>query len=237
MKNNPSGYSTMSPALAGARNYYRWLYRLLAPRLGQKVLEIGPGRGQMAGLLTAGGRDYWAADTDAGVIENLKAAYPAAAARFICGDITSAEAAARVAPGGIDTILMMNILEHVEDDVAFLKTLRQRFPGCRGVLQLPALPALYGRMDREAGHYRRYTAAGARRALLAAGYRPEEVFYFNFIGAITWFISSRIAGFSLQSGAAGRCIGLNDRFIIPLSFIFEPFTRKLAGQSVIAVGS
>jgi len=190
----------------------------------------------MAELITAGDREYWAADIDGGVIEGLKKKYPAAAARFVCGDITSARAAAAIPPGGVDTILMMNILEHVEDDAAFLRDLRARFPGCRIVLQLPALPALYGRLDREAGHYRRYTAASAKAALLAAGYSPETIFYFNFIGAVTWFISSRIADFSLKSGAVGRFIRLNDRFIIPLSFLLEPFTRKLAGQSVIVVG-
>ena len=236
MGNNPSGHATMNPAIAGARNYYRWLYRVLRPRLGAKILEIGPGWGQMAELLVADGREYRAVDTDAGVIENLRKKDPGAAENFICGDITAAETAGKVPPGGADTVLLMNVLEHVQDDAAFLRKIRARFPGCRVVLQLPALPALYGRMDREAGHFRRYTAESAKAALLAAGYVPEEVFYFNFIGAITWFFSSRVANLPLGTEGTGRFITLNDRFVIPLSFIFEPFTRKVAGQSVIAVG-
>lgn len=225
----------MNPEIAGSRNYYAWLFRTLAPRLGRKVLEIGPGWGQMGALIAASGRDYRAVDTDPGIIENLRRGAPAAAGRFVCGDITAPGTAALFPAGSVDTLLLMNVLEHIKDDVSFLSSLKSRFPGCRLVLQLPALPALYGKLDEEAGHYRRYTAGGARAALLAAGYLPEEVFYFNFIGALTWFASSRLAGFRLNSGGTGRAIRFNDKFIIPVSFLLEPLTRRLAGQSVIAV--
>jgi len=225
----------MHPAIAGSGNYYAWLFRTLAPRLGQRVLEIGPGWGQMQALITASGRTYRAVDTDPGVIENLIEKNPAPPGSFICGDITEAETAALFPPGSVDTLLLMNVLEHVENDTAFLAKLRALFPGCRLVLQVPAFPALYGRMDKEAGHYRRYTAGSAAAALKAAGYAAQEIFYFNFVGAVTWFVSSRLAGFTLNSGETGRAIRFNDRFIVPLSFLVEPLTRRLAGQSVIAV--
>lgn len=234
-KKNPSGRDTMSQEIAGSRNYYDWLFRTLAPRLGRKVLEIGPGWGRMGELIAASGRDYRAVDTDPGIIENLRRGAPEATGRFICADITAAETAALFPAGSVDTLLLMNVLEHIEDDVSFLKSLKASFPGCRLVLQLPALPALYGKMDEEAGHYRRYTARGARAVLMDAGYLPDEVFYFNFIGALTWFVSSRLAGFRLNSGGTGRAIRFNDKFIIPVSFLLEPFTRRLAGQSIIAV--
>jgi len=225
----------MNPAIAGSRNYYDWLFRTLSPLLGRKVLEIGPGWGQMHDLISASGRDYWAVDTDRGVIDALRSRNPARADRFIHGDITTTAVRERLAPGSVDTLLLMNVLEHVEDDVSFLRALKTGFPDCRLVMQLPALPALYGRLDKEAGHYRRYTRATAKMTLASSGYAAEQIFYFNFVGALTWLASSRLAGFSLNSGGTGRAIRFNDRFIIPVSFLLEPFTRRLAGQSVIAV--
>lgn len=225
----------MAPAIADAGNYYRWVFSAVERFLGRAVLEIGPGWGRMVSLVEASGRSYRAVDIDEQVIRDLKARFPRKEERFTLGDISSRGTAEKLAGAGIDTILMMNVLEHVEHDGAFLRGLKTNFPGCRVVLQLPALPALYGRLDRDAGHFRRYTARSARAALEAAGYAPEEIFYFNFLGAITWFLASRVAGFSLDSNAVNNAVNFNDRFLVPISLALDPLTRRLAGQSVIAV--
>lgn len=234
-ESSPAGLSTMSPGIREARNYYRWLFREIGPRLGRNVLEIGPGWGQMLESVSASGRGYWAVDSDAGVIESLKTSYPACAHRLFHGDIAAPGTAALLRGAGVDTVLMMNILEHVERDSDFLSSIRTSFAGARLVIQVPAMPALYGRLDREAGHYRRYTRASLVKTLEKAGYAAEECFYFNFLGALTWFLAARLAQAELGSRSTGRMIALNDRLLIPVSPLLEPLTRNFLGQSLIAV--
>lgn len=234
-ESSPSGLSTMSPGIREARNYYEWLFRVIGPRLGRNVLEIGPGWGQMLENVSSSGRGYWAVDNDEGVIARLKASYPAAASRLFHGDITSPDTAALFRGAGLDTVLMMNILEHVENDSDLLRSIRASFTGARLVLQVPAMPALYGRMDKEAGHCRRYTRASLLETLEKAGYAAEECFYFNSLGALTWFLAGNLARTALDSPSTGRMIAFNDRVLVPLSPFFEPFTRNFLGQSLIAV--
>ena len=61
-------------------------------------------------------------------------------------------------PDGLRLILLMDVLEHIEDDRAFLAGLVDRLPvGARVLITVPANPALYGRHDEVFGHHRRYT--------------------------------------------------------------------------------
>jgi SAM-dependent methyltransferase len=80
----------------------------------------------------------------------------------------------RVRPDGrFDLVLLLDVLEHVEDDRAFLASLLEESlaPGGRVLLSVPAWPCLYGRQDRTLGHLRRYTRSRCRELLRAAGLR------------------------------------------------------------------
>ena len=70
----------------------------------------------------------------------------------------------------IDTVMFLDVIEHVPDDVALLRDTLAAFPACRAVVvTVPARPELWSDHDRYYGHYRRYTRRSLARTLRAAG--------------------------------------------------------------------
>src|SRR3954452_7744006 len=136
---------------AEAANYQTWLYDLAAPHLGATCLEIGSGRGDLTAHL-AQGRTLVATDVSeqfVGLLEDRFAGTSNVSVAQL--DMDTFEPHEQY-----DSIVMMNVLEHIEDDEAALKTLRRALnPGGRIVLYVPAFMLLYSDFDREIGHYRR----------------------------------------------------------------------------------
>jgi SAM-dependent methyltransferase len=133
----------------------------------------------------------------------------------------------------------MNVLEHQEDDLEHLASLSALLPSGRGrlVLFVPALQQLYGSLDREAGHFRRYHLDEMRRLLRKAGLRTEQIGYMNGLGAVSWWIAARVLRVPLNGSGSTRLIPVYDRFLIPVARCLDPALRPFFGQSLIAVAS
>src|SRR5207245_328783 len=87
----------------------------------------------------------------------------------------------------VDTVVCLNVLEHIEDDSSVLRRLYEAVPsGCKVVFLVPFDPRLYSRFDKEIGHFRRYQKAELEQKMQAAGLRVERQFYFNKAGVIAW---------------------------------------------------
>ena len=101
-----------------------------------------------------------------------------------------------VAGQQFDTVICLNVLEHVDDDRSALAAIRRLLaPAGRLVLLVPALPALYGTIDRALGHHRRYTRTGLAGLLQATGYTLTHIEYFNLAGVPGGGgVSDRVAG-------------------------------------------
>ena len=98
---------------------------------------------------------------------------------------------APIAARGIDTILCLNVLEHVEDDLGALRRLHAALvPGGRLLLLVPAHQRLYGAIDRAIDHYRRYDRAGLVARLQEAGFQVEHSAFFNRLGVLGWYLNS-----------------------------------------------
>ena len=118
----------------------------------------------------------------------------------------------RFAPG-FDTIVSFNVLEHIEDDVGTLRTAATLLrPGAHLVLFVPSLPFLYGTIDAQVDHHRRYTKTTLSEAVRSAGLKLERIEYFDFLGMVPWFLSGascaapRLAAGSLATtGSPSRC--------------------------------
>lgn len=84
------------------------------------------------------------------------------------------------ADDAFDLITTLDVIEHIEDDVAALRELRRVLrPGGRLLVAVPAFPLLWGDQDEISHHFRRYTARTLRRSLTAAGFAVEHASYFN----------------------------------------------------------
>jgi SAM-dependent methyltransferase len=135
------------------------------------------------------------------------------------------------AGGEFDAVVSFNVLEHIRDDSAALTALaRQLKPGGRLLLLVPAHPFLYGRLDRELGHVRRYRKASLRSLLDRAGFSAEVLRYVNPVGAFGWLASGRLLRREL---IPERSLRLYDRLVPVLKGLDRvelPF-----GQSLWAV--
>ena len=93
-------------------------------------------------------------------------------------------------------------------------------PGARLVLFVPSLPFLYGTMDAQVDHQRRYTKTTLSEAVRSAGLKLERIEYFDFLGMVPWFLLGRVLRHTTSGGGipgydrfASRCAGLRPRLM------------------------
>lgn len=234
----PVGHQTMSPAMRDMGAYRRYLFRLVEPALGDRVWEIGVGHGGYTALLRESGRSVLATDIDDECLQEAGARFSNDAAVDTAHiDLTDHESIARQAGWRADSIICLNVLEHIEYDVAALDWLREAAaPRATLGIVVPAHPRLYGRMDREAGHFRRYTRRTLRTALTQAGWRVERLRYVNLVGAMGWWYHNRVrkdAG--LQDVRVNRQMLRADAWLPRLARFTDPLFGRCGGLSVLAI--
>ena len=225
----------MAEEMRDAPHYYDWIYETVRPHLGRSLLELGPGFGAFAERAIKDRKNYAAVDVDSDVIERLRERLKLPRRGAFVTDASQPEFARRMAEAGVDTLVSMNVLEHVEDDEAFLRGFIDCAPKGTLILLVPAIPLLYGRMDREAGHFRRYRRAELESLLARAGLKLISLNYFNALGALTWFISSKILDLPLRGDKTNRLVRLYDGWAVPAARCLDPLFNRLAGQSLLAV--
>ena len=132
-----------------------------------------------------------------------------------------------------DSCVIVNVLEHVQDDGAALEAVTSVLaPGGVIVLLVPAFEALYGPIDKNLGHQRRYSRGAMQRLAERSGLRVRRLHYMNCIGFFGWFANARIFKREAQSE---RQIEIFDRYIVPPMSALERLVRPPFGQSVLAV--
>jgi hypothetical protein len=125
------------------------------------------------------------------------------------------------------------VLEHVPDDRAALENMRAALiPGGVIVLLVPAFPALYGPIDRNLGHCRRYTRRTLTQTARDAGLSIRKMHYVNLAGFFGWWINAHLLRLPAQSTAQ---IGIFDRYIVPPLSRIESLVPPPFGQSLFAV--
>ncbi len=135
--------------------------------------------------------------------------------------------------GDFDSVLCLNVLEHIDDDVEALRRMRQLLrPGGRVIVLAPALPVLFGQMDRAMGHVRRYTLRSLKRAFHAAGLTPVRGRYMNLAGAFGWWWAGRVMKKSQISASKARMFNR----LVPILSAIERLIPVPVGQSVVVVG-
>lgn len=134
-----------------------------------------------------------------------------------------------------DSVICANVLEHIKDDVRFLKMLLSRLrPGGHLVVLVPAHQRLYSKYDLEAGHYRRYTRPSLRHALETAGARIDRLFSFNFIGALGWWWAFKLKGSrEIDETRTRQMLQTYRNVVLPVSKIIERFVPMPFGLSVV----
>jgi SAM-dependent methyltransferase len=218
--------------MRSAEKYFAWQSRLVRRELGRRVLEVGCGLGNFTGTLLD--RDQViAVDIKPECIELLKRRYPGRDnLHAIACDVLDPEFRdlAKFHP---DTCVCLNVLEHIEDDGAALGSLASVLdPGGVIVLIVPAFQALYGPIDRNLGHYRRYDRGAIRRLAERTGFGVRKAHYSNCIGFLGWWMNAHILKREVQSK---RQIEVFDCYLVPVISALERAVHPPFGQSLVAV--
>lgn len=222
----------MSQAMPHARNYHEWVFRSFARYLAPgSALEVGSGHGVYARKLAAVVDEVIVSDIDPIAIDRIRHELrdlPRIRYLVMDGVVPSTVGTA------VDNVVLVNLLEHVERDEEFLASCHDVLrPGGTLVVFSPAFPLLYSRMDREAGHHRRYTIKSLERALTEGGFEVVHSRLFNAVGFFGW-VMNKIVGSGIHSPSTNAQITLYDRAVPVLCHVdrFLPFV----GQSVLSIG-
>lgn len=178
--------------LAALDRYNHWLYEQIASALGRNILEVGAGTGNITQFLCADGRQVLATDVVPSYRRELQQLFNHHA-NVRVGQFDLTTAAANLVAERFDTVVCLNVLEHIEDDLFALAQMREVLaPGGRLALLVPAHRALYGEFDRAVGHYRRYEKRELTDKLKQAGFAVREMKFFSLLAMLPWFINGRL---------------------------------------------
>ena len=229
--NTHEGYNTLIQ-MDQAPRYNAWLGRKLRPHLGQRVLEIGAGIGTITREIAPGRERVIALEADSFYVQRLRNLFrDSDVVQPIHASVEQTDWSA-LAKQRLDTVMLSNVLEHIEDDAAAVRQFRGVLPvDGRLVILVPALMSLYGSIDEAIGHFRRYTPATLRAVVESNGFRIESVEWLNLLGIPGWFLNSRVLK---RRSVPGLQVRLYDR-IAPLLARMESLMKLPVGMSLLAV--
>lgn len=220
--------------MSKAENYRRWQFDMVAPCVRGRVLEVGGGIGNFTPELA--GVAKWVTTIEpnaychARLMEKTKGLPNVQVYNVTVEALDHQVSAADT----FDTIILMNVLEHIKDDEGVLRRLKQRLvPGGRIVVLVPAGPWAFGSTDERLGHYRRYSKTSARDLMARLSLEVEKLRYYNFIGVWAWWWNAKVTRRQSQNDAQ---IHLFDRYFVPLISRIEKVLPPPLGQSVLVVG-
>jgi glycosyltransferase involved in cell wall biosynthesis len=180
-------------SLAGTKRFNRWMADTVRPYTGNRILELGAGIGNMTQQLSGGRKCYLASDIDEEHLARLRVRFrgrPNMDIRKV--DLCCAEDFADLR-GQFDTVVCLNVVEHVKDDLAALRNIYSALaPGGRAIILVPQDQKIYGTLDEVLGHYRRYSDEQLRARMEEAGFVMERTLHFNRVTRPGWWFNGRI---------------------------------------------
>lgn len=231
--------------MARMEAYPAYLLRQVNTALGNRVWEIGVGNGQTARSLLQQGRSVLGTDIDDDCLNNLRErmlAEPSDEGIRLSLAHCDLEDPGTMAPLRsflADSVVCFNVLEHISDDQRALRAIRETVAtdAKLGII-VPAHHRLFGRMDREAGHYRRYSRSTLREALMGSGWNVQSCWYINALGAAGWWYHNRwrrTAG--LGDEQVNHQMLAADRWLPQVASWTDPWFGRWFGLSVVAIAT
>lgn len=215
---------------ARAVNWKRYWSAQVRKHLGQDVLEVGAGNGVNTPYLNRGAREWVCLEPDKSMAQNLaqrQRANQLPATRVVAGTIADLPATP-----SFDSIIYIDVLEHIEDDAAEVAEAVQRLrPGGKLVVLGPAHNWLFSPFDKAVGHFRRYSAAELR-ALTPPELNLVSLRELDSVGILA-SLANRSA--LKQDVPTVSQILLWDRFIVPVSRLLDPLLLYNFGKTIMAV--
>jgi hypothetical protein len=138
----------------------------------------------------------------------------------------------RSAAGFFDTLLYMDVLEHIEDDRGELaRAAGMLSPGGHVIALSPAHNGLFTPFDKVIGHYRRYTRA-TLRALTPPTLKPVRIEYLDSVGLLASLANRLVLRQSMPTASQ---IAVWDKGMVRVSKLLDPLLGYNLGKSVLGV--
>lgn len=209
-----------------------WMYDEVRPYVRGHVLEVGSGIGTYSAYIARQDRKAVFSEIDRSYVARLAKRFPRNDVFLL--DISDQKHIAAVRRRHrFDTIIFLNVLEHVKDDRRALRLLRTLLvPGGRIICLVPTHKFLYNSIDRSIHHYRRYTKDELSSKVAGAGFKVERMFSFNFFAIFGWWVNGNLLKRSMVGGGALRLFNA----LVPVFRLFERWVlRRSVGISTIIV--
>ena len=224
-------------AMSWAANYHRWILQKFQPWLGRRVVEVGAGTGSFSQLLLENNLESLSVvEPSPGMFTLLKERLNKIDSKT---EITTYPTTFRVAAEQIrstqqpDSIIYVNVLEHIEDDETELLLMNHMLERHgRVFIFVPALSWLFGPFDEEIGHRRRYARKELTEKCMAAGFKVLRADYFDFFGIAPWWIKYRLLrSRHLEPGA----VKMYDDYVVPIAQVFESSITPPLGKNLLVI--
>jgi len=212
-----------------AVNYHHWIADEFKPYLGQNAIEVGAGKGDFSRILLGTSiKRLYALEPSTNLFsalqDNLGGQDRATLANNFLEDFQPADP--------VDSVLYVNVLEHIEDDRKELFTAREKIrPGGHLLLFVPALAWLFSETDRQVGHFRRYEKKSLENLASEAGFMLVKSRYFDIAGIVPWYINCVL----LKRSLAAAGVTLYDRLVVPSMRFVECRIRPPVGKNILLV--
>lgn len=219
-------------ALANLRRYQRWIVDAFRPYLGGEAVEFGSGTGSISELLIPLVERLDLVEPSPNLGRRLDQRFAGNPAVEVHRQTLEAWVAG--APErSCDSAVLVNVLEHIEDDRAALGHLRRILrPGGHLLLMVPALKFLFSDLDVFYGHHRRYNLKELRRRVGDAGLEIVDGRYFDLAGILPWWILNTVMG---KTTFNPRLMTVYDTLVVPVTRAVESVVRPPLGKNVILI--
>ena len=205
---------------------------IVRPYLGRHVLDVGAGNGATVRLLCGPGQERWVAlEPDAALAEGIRRAQDVREIPSTC-DVRVGTLADVSAHEMFDSVVYVDVLEHIEDDRAEVARAAAHLkPDGHLMVLAPAHQYLFSPFDQAIGHFRRYDTESLRD-LAPKTLSPVRIGYLDSVGLLA-SLGNRLL---LQSAMpTATQIAVWDRWMVPLSRYLDPITGHRLGKSVLAI--
>lgn len=222
-------------------NYRKYQFDLIAKHIGKNILEVGSGDRSFTHQLAKHVKNVEriiSIEPSITLLEIYKDKYTlptyVAVTNDNLFDLTPDSY------GLFDTIILIHVLEHIENDREALSHLHSLLaPGGRVLIEVPAMPSLFSVHDTMLGHYRRYNKTNFKAMVDASLYRIHDLWYQDSIGMVGSFIFFKMKKIELKTEQGVDLVKnqgkFYDRYLIPFEKFYEKFVRLPFGLSLTGI--
>ncbi|MFI5185553.1 MAG: class I SAM-dependent methyltransferase [Chitinophagales bacterium] len=230
---DPVGSGTLQ-LIAKADRFNHWMYLEFKSQLKGEVLEAGSGIGNISQLVIKDGLNITLSDYNNEYCEWLKKKFDGISNVKGIIRIDLLHPDFRTVYSGLkekfDSIFLLNVIEHLADDCRAIANCHFMMkPAGHLIILAPAYQWLYCRLDKELGHYRRYTTKTIKKILEKENFIIQKVNHFNFLGMWGWLLLGKVFQKKKLSGNEMELFNS----IVPLAKVLDQITFKKMGLSII----